>query len=109
MEKNTVLENKASERRKQDRKEYEANIRIHQEGKVLYAEGVDLSTGGISFFSDSVPSRFTSLDVVIVSGAIAIPGALRNAKQDEEGRYRVSVAFDSPQPGVYTVLTGQAQ
>ena len=92
-------------RRQFVRMPYQDDVTVRQKGKKIDAKGIDLSSGGIGFFSAEEPDRFSSLDVIVLRGAISIPGAMRTSAPANGEGYRVSVAFDSRQEDVFSVLT----
>ena len=94
----------STDRRQFWRAAFSEEVRFRQHGKLVEATGIDLSEGGISFLSNSEPDQMAPLEVIILHGAIAIPGALRWTERTGSEGYRVSVTFDALQPEVFTVL-----
>ena len=91
-------------RRKYSRSPFSDEISIRQKGRIMEGHGIDLSSGGIGFYTQTEPDRFSSMDIIVLRGAISIPGAMRRASPANGEGYRISVAFDAPQDEIYSVL-----
>ena len=92
------------DRRHVARREYRAPL-LFRPSAVQPGEALDISELGTSFLSGQAVPHGTALEVFLVNRNVQLNGTVRYCHAEPDGRFRIGVDFDKPEPELVEVLT----
>lgn len=66
--------------------------------------GIDVSAGGMSFFSGQLHHLFNAVELILLNRAVSVRGVVRNIEQIADGGKRVGVEFVHVEHELFDVL-----